>query len=443
MKLTLSRIAEKTGGILYGDDMVVYSLETDSRRVTGGTIFAALRGQRADGFDFIPALDDIAGIAYLTDRRPDGCRNPCVVVDDVLRAIGDIAALHLSGLSAKRVAVTGSVGKTTTKNFIAAALGKCMKVNCSKGNRNNELGLPLSALDTDESDGAVVLEMGMRGTGQIRYLCSIARPDVSVITNIGVSHIELLGSRENILKAKSEIIEALPRDGAAVINGDDDMLKTLETDRKTLRFGIENKSCDILARQIVDNHFILSCNGRDYPVTLSVMGRHNIYNALAAFAAGYALGCDEKLLIEGIESFSGDGRRQNIYEFNGLRIFDDCYNASPDSMRAAFNVMSGYEGDRLLVLGDMLELGEKSEMYHRALAPDIKRLEPRAVICIGKSMRYLKDELGEVAFGCEDNAQALELIKKIARRGDNILFKGSLSMNLSELVTAFLGEWKK
>ena len=216
MKLTLKQIAGRTGGTLHGADMTVHGLETDSRNVKSGCIFAAIKGARADGFDFIKDLDSTDNIAYLTDRAPENVRRPYIIVGDVIRAVGDVAALHLESIPAKIVAVTGSVGKTTTKNFIAAALNECMSVHFSKGNRNNELGLPLSALGAEASDDAVILEMGMRGFHEIEYLCSIARPDIAVITNIGISHIELLGSRENILKAKSEIIDALPDGGTAV-----------------------------------------------------------------------------------------------------------------------------------------------------------------------------------------------------------------------------------
>ena len=444
MKLTLKQIADKTGGVLHGPDMTVTRLVTDSRQVETGCIFAAIKGARADGFDFIAELDVMPGIAYLTDRPVLDAVNPYIIVPDVLRAVGDIAALHLDTLHVKKIAVTGSVGKTTTKDFIASALAQCMRVQYSKGNHNNELGLPLSVLETSESDDAVVLEMGMRGFGQIKYLCQIARPDVAVITNIGISHIEHLGSRENILKAKSEIIDALAYDGVAVINGDDDMLQTLSLDKKTFRFGIENKSCDILARNIVNNTFDLVYADQVRHVELSVCGRHNIYNALAAAAVGIALGCDIDRLICGVESFSGDGKRQNIYEYKGLRIFDDTYNASPASMSAAMQVMSGYEGRKVLALADMLELGSYSKQAHRQLAHDIKKLGANEVICIGTEMKHLFNELGDIsAHYCTDNSEALDVLVKCVRPGDNILFKGSQSMNVAGLLDDFKGVWNK
>lgn len=444
MKLTLKQIADKTGGTLFGDDITVFGLETDSRRVKENCIFAAIKGARADGFDFIAGLDKIKNVAYLTDRKPDHVKNPYILVPDVIRAVGGIAALHLEGIDAKKIAVTGSVGKTTTKNFIAFALSSCMRVHFSEGNHNNELGLPLTALGAEKTDGAVVLEMGMRGFGQIEYLCKIAPPDIAVITNIGISHIELLGSRENILKAKSEIIDALSENGTAVLNGDDDMLKTLNPDKRTLYFGIENEKCDIRAVNIVDNSFDMVCCGELYHVTLSVAGRHNIYNALAAAAIGIALGCDIDKLIAGIEAFAGDGKRQNIYEFEGLRIFDDTYNASPASMRASMEVMRGYDGRRVLVLADMLELGGYSAAAHRSLAESVRALGAGAVICIGNEMRHLYNALGDMnAFHCENNAQALDILLQNVKPGDNILFKGSQSMNVAALLNDFRGEWVK
>lgn len=442
MNLTLNEIAAACGGSLHGENTRVTELVTDSRKAERGCLFAALKGEKSDGFDFIAGLEGKEGVCYLCDREPANAKNPYIVVPDVLRAVGDIAKLHLKRMSAMRVAVTGSVGKTTTKDFIAAALSACVRTHSSKGNFNNELGLPLSALGTDKSDGALVLEMGMRGFGQIEYLCGIAPPDVAVITNIGVSHLELLGSRENILKAKCEITDGLRPGGTAVLNGDDDMLKDLKLPVKTVFFGIENEKCDIRAVNIVDNSFTAMIYGREYPVKLSVEGRHNIYNALAAVAAGAALGFSPGELIRGISAFAGDGQRQNIIESGGLTFFDDCYNASPASMKAAMEVMSKHPGRKVLVLADMLELGDLTESAHRGLAEDIRKLSPAAVICIGEYMKYLCDELPE-AVHCENAEEAMRALHSLVYKGDCILFKGSNAMNLAGLLSRFKLEWKK
>ncbi|MBQ8606242.1 MAG: UDP-N-acetylmuramoyl-tripeptide--D-alanyl-D-alanine ligase [Clostridia bacterium] len=444
MNLTLKDIANKTGGSLVGPDMTVTELVTDSRLVRDNTLFAIIKGERTDGMNYVRTVGEKYTVAYLTDRPiPDGF-GPYLLVDDVIKAVGDIAALHLDTLSASHVAVTGSVGKTTTKNFIASALSACMSVHFSEGNKNNELGMPLTALGTTKDHDAVILEMGMRGMGQITYLCNIAKPDVAVITNVGVSHIEILGTRENILRAKCEIIDALSEGGTAVINADDDMLSTVKTDKKTLRFGIENENCDLRAVNIVDNKFDLLYKEKTYPVKLATLGIHNVYNALAAIAVGTALGCDVKKLITGVESFKGDGSRQNIYDFEGVRIFDDTYNASPASMNASMDVMQGFDGRKVVVLADMLELGDYSESAHAELSEPVKKLDAAVCICIGKYMKHLKNALDgrDGVYHCENNAQALEILKSTVKTGDNVLFKGSNSMNLSDLLNKFKGEWK-
>ncbi len=441
MNFKLSQIATATGGTLTGDDITVNTLVTDSRKVQKGSVFAVFKGERVDGFDYIPQIDKVDGICYLTDRKPEGVKNPYILVDDVLIAVGKIANLYINTLDVKRVCVTGSVGKTTTKNFITSALSQCVSVHSALGNRNNELGLPLTVFDIKDSHDAVVLEMGMRGLGQIEYLCNIARPDVSVITNIGISHMELLGSRENILKAKSEIIEALDSDGIAVLNGDDDMLKTLKSTKKTLWYGIDNPDCDIRATDVVNNKYTLCVLGKTYPVTLSVLGIHNIYNSLAAIAVGIALGYDIYNLIKGVEAFTGDGNRQNIYTWDGIRIFDDTYNASPDSMRAAMSVMSGFEGKKILVLGDMLELGLSENEFHAELKDAVYGCGATTVFCIGTRMKYLYDSLENIEkYHFLKGSDALETLKSVAKTGDSVLFKGSNSMRLCDLVKSFKGE---
>lgn len=444
MKLTLKEIAKRINATLVGDDMTVFELVTDSRAVKDGSIFAVIKGERVDGMSFVSAIDQKFKAAYLTDRRIENINGPYLLVPDVIKAIGDIAALHLETLAAKRVAVTGSVGKTTTKNYIVSALSACMNVHYSKGNMNNELGMPLTVLGTNEKHDAVITEMGMRGLGQITYLCNISKPDVAVITNVGVCHIELLGSKENILRAKCEIIDALSEDGTAILNADDDMLCTVKTDKKTIRFGIHNENSDVRAVNVVDNKFELVYKDKKYPVALSTLGVHNIYNALAGVSVGIALGCDIESLIRGAESFEGDGSRQNIYEFEGIRFFDDTYNASPPSMNAAMDVMSGFEGRKILVLADMLELGDYTEKAHSELADGVKKLDADITVCVGEYMKYLARSLKgrENVFSCKNNDEALEILKANVKKGDNILFKGSNAMRLSELIIKFKGEWK-
>lgn len=441
MKLTLSTIANVTNGTLYGNDGAVFELVTDSRKVTKGCLFAALKGERVDGHDFIKNLDSTDGIAYLVSTKQEGVNNPQIVVDNVLVAIGKIARAHLDSMNTKKVAITGSVGKTTTKEFIKTVLETVTTVHYAKGNFNNELGLPLTALGVTPDDSVAVLEMGMRGLGQIDYLCNIAKPDVAVITNIGISHIELLGSRENILKAKLEIVDNLSDNGVAVLNGDDDMLVTAKTDKKTLWYGINNKDCDILAKDVVDNKYTLRVNGSEYPVTLGVLGVHNVYNSLAAIGVALSLGFDIKDVIKGVESFTGDGSRQSIYEFNGVTFFDDTYNASPDSMKASMSVFKDLKGQKVLVLANMFELGELTRRAHIGLKDAVNATNPKCVILIGEYMKYLYDVLDiDNKHYCDSNEDALKILKQTVTKGDAVLFKGSNGMKLASLVTEFKKE---
>ena len=438
MKMKLSFIAGVTGGTLYGDDITVTEIVTDSRAAACGSLFAAFKGEWVDGFDFIKNIDSVGGVAYLCDRLPQNTNNPAVVVDDVLTAVGKIARAHLLSLDIKKIAVTGSVGKTTTKEFIRACLERAVSVHSAKGNKNNELGLPLTALGATDAHKAIILEMGMRGLGQIEYLCNIAKPDIAVITNIGICHIELLGSRENILKAKLEAVDALGVDGVAVLNGDDDMLKTVRTDKKTLLYGIDNENCDIRACDVVDNSYTLLFEGRRYPVSLNVKGLHNIYNSLAAIAVGITLGIDIPSLIEGAEAFAGDGSRQNIYELCGYTLFDDTYNASPDSMRASMSVLKGLPGRHAVVLGDMLELGDMTKTAHEGLADAVYSCNAQLVILVGGHMRSLYNKLENVEkYICADSKEAAEILKKTAKKGDAVLFKGSNSMRLDIALKCF------
>ena len=442
--MDLCQIAKCTGGTLYGDGgRPVLSVKTDSRLVTNGCLFAAIKGERVDGFDFIKKLDkDFDNIAFLCTKKPQNTKNPAVVVTDVIKALGDIARLYLGGLELVKIAVTGSVGKTTTKDFIASALSACLKVHSLSGNRNNELGLPLTALEANKNHKAAVFEMGMRGLGQIAYLCSIVNPDIGVITNIGLSHIELLGTKQNILNAKLELSTAL-KDRPLILNGDDSLLfGARDRVQNPIFYSVDNPDCQFRAVNISDENgicFDIQHKGKLYPVKLKVPGRHNILNALAAFAVGRTLGLEAQKLIKGIESFKGDGVRQNITQLNGITIIDDCYNASPDSVKAALSVIKPMPGRKTFVLGDMLELGSCAEAEHKKIAKLALEAGVNRLVCIGPLAKLAAKESGGqiecITFEKAD--MALGWLLKNTKNGDKILFKGSHAVGLDNLVKAF------
>ncbi len=439
MKLTTEKIAQTLGCSYTGADYPLDHVVCDSREVTAGTLFVAIAGEKHDGHAFIRELDArYENLAYLITQPLDFVpRSPAFRVRDIRRALGMLARTHLSGMHARVIGVTGSVGKTTTKNFILSALAPAIKATGTKGNQNNELGVPLSALSVAEDDEAAVIEMGMRGLGQITYLTDFVRPDIALITNIGVSHMELLGSRENIAKAKLELVDALQPGGAALLNGDEPLLYQARPQKKCYYFGLQDHN-DYRAEKIEGNAFTLLYPGGSLHISLQVEGRHQIMNALAAFGAGHMMGIDPALLKTGIEAFRGDGRRQFTQCIGGITIIDDSYNASPESMIAALRVLAQKPGRHVAVLGDMLELGAYEEQGHREVAAICAELKIDVVITAGKAARILYDALPPSIekYYVPERIQAEPLLRQVIREGDAVLFKASNSMEFNRLARA-------
>ncbi len=436
--LTLNRINAIFDQPEAARDYPIEAYHTDSRKVAEHTLFAALVGERVNAHDFIPALDgQYEEIVFLVSEPPaEPTKNPCIVVKDVREALGRIAKVHLEVLSAAVIGVTGSVGKTTTKNFILSALAPAMQVSGTAGNMNNELGVPLTALAVSESDRAAVIEMGMRGLGQIEYLTQFVIPEIAVVTNIGVAHLELLKSRENIARAKLELVDALPEDGVALLNGDEPLLYGARPDKKCFYFGLKPYN-DYRAEEIDGSSFTVCYPDGKLRISLQVEGEHQIMNALAAFGVGHRLGVDAMLLKQGIEAFSGDGRRMFTETVGGVTVIDDSYNAAPDSMAASLKVLAAKSGRRVAVLGDMLELGAYEAQGHKEVGTLCGTLGIDTVVCIGERARLIYDALPpqteKYYFG--DRA-SVQLPDDLVQSGDTVLFKASNAMNFTALAKA-------
>ncbi len=404
---------------------------TDSRQAGAGCLFAAIAGERVNGHSFIPQLDkSYENMVFLgTEPQPDGLKNPYFQVEDIRFALGLLAKAHLTGCPAKIIGVTGSVGKTTTKNFILSALSPALQVSGTKGNMNNELGVPLTALAVADTAQAAVVEMGMRGLGQIDYLTQFITPDIAVVTNIGVAHLELLKTRENIAKAKLELVDALREGGKALLNGDEPLLYGARPQKNCTYFGLSSHN-DYRAEEIQKNRFTLCYPEGSLEITLQTEGEHQIMNALAAFGVGHLLGVDPLLLKEGLEQFSGDGTRQFTETVGGVTVIDDSYNASPDSMRAALKVLASKEGRRVAVLGDMFELGSYEEEGHRQVGAFCGELGIDAVIAVGNAAKILYDALppSVLKYYIADKQELPALLEKTIKIGDTVLFKASNSM---------------
>ncbi len=434
--LSVSSIAVALNQLYNGPDFEVHTYVTDSRKVQKGCLFAAIKGERVDGHSFIPALDQaFENMVFLVSEQPEEeLRNPCFVVEDVREGLGMIAKAHLERLDAKIIGVTGSVGKTTTKNFILSALNAAIKASGTAGNMNNELGVPLTALAVSEQDRAAVVEMGMRGLGQITYLTRFIRPDIAVITNIGVAHLELLKSRANIARAKLELVDALEESGIALLNGDEPLLYGARPDKNCLYFGFSEHN-DYRAENINGTTFDLHYPDGVLSITLQPEGDHQIMNALAAFGVGHLLGIDPALLKQGLEAFEGDGRRMFTETVGNITVIDDSYNASPDSMAAALKVLAAKSGRRVAVLGDMLELGSFELQGHRQVGALCGELKLDAVVAIGtlakEIYKALPDEMEK--YYVSDRAEAPAVIEQAVSAGDTVLFKASNSMNFQQL----------
>ena len=440
--LTVKTIAKALNTAYTGRDFPVTHTVTDSRQVGENCLFAAIVGQRFDPHTVIPALDcQYQNVVFLgTKPQPAGLKNPYFQVEDIQVALGLLARAHLATLPTKIVGVTGSVGKTTTKNFILSALSPALNVSGTKGNMNNELGVPLTGLSVGETDDAAVVEMGMRGLGQITYLTRFITPHLAVVTNVGVAHLELLKTRENIATAKLELVDALPAEGVALLNGDEPLLYGARPQKNCYYFGKQPHN-DYRAVAVDQNRFTLCYPGGTLDLTLQVEGEHQVMNALAAFGVGHLLGVDPALLKQGIEAFAGDGTRLFTQQVGGVTVIDDSYNASPDSMEAALRVLAAKPGRRVAVLGDMLELGDYTREGHRKVGTLCGQLGIDAVIAVGPAARDLCEALPPqtVKFYTADKAQLPALLDQQIRPGDTVLFKASNSMGF----TAYAKEFKE
>ena len=447
-RITLEQAAAWCGG--YVDpkyaEVSFYGANIDSRNVTPGQLFVALQGNR-DGHDFIPmALDNGASAVLCSCQEWDF---PAIVVADPRKALGDIARQERLRLGMKVVGITGSVGKSTTKEMIACVLGSAYNTGKSAANFNNDLGLPMSVLALPDDTQVAVLEMGMNHFREIAYLSSIAQPDVAVIVNIGTMHIEHLGTQEGILRAKLEILEGMKPDGKVVLNGDDLLLwnARLDIGNPVICFGCENTESALVASDIrefeSEIRFTVSRGDLSFAVTVPVVGLHHVDDALAAIAVGLEMGVSPETIRESLAGFQNMAGRQEIYRAGEYTIIKDCYNAGPESMAAALNVLGSRPGRHVAVLGDMLELGPCAQAEHYRIGR-IAAEKAQLLLAYGpNSSRVISGaRTGGMpdtkAKSFEDREALVNALKHLAKPGDTILFKGSHGMHMELALEGFL-----
>jgi UDP-N-acetylmuramoyl-tripeptide--D-alanyl-D-alanine ligase len=458
-KISLGFILNATGGRLGREsfNIKVSGVSTDSRTVTPGSLFIALRGENFDGRDYIDTAFEKGAFAAVSEQPVENTCRPVIIVKDTRVALLRLAQSYRMIFGVPVVGVTGSVGKTSTKDAIYSVLSQKYHTHKNAGNRNNEIGMPMSVFGLDKSHGAAVFEMGMSGFGEISRLSRVAAPDVGVITNIGVSHIGKLGSRENILKAKLEIIDGMKANAELILNGDDDLLCGFINEAagklpiNVTTYGIKNRGgvfADNINQGAQGSDFDIHYNGGIVRAHMPVPGEHNIYNALAAFCVGQKLKVDPLLAVNGLAGFKPTGMRQDIQNYGGVTFIEDCYNASPDSMNAAFNVLQTVKkGRAIAVLADMLELGDESVSAHTQVGKAAAESGIDLLLCCGSDAKYCCEGYNAVKNGgesCffEDKKALPKALTDLLREGDTVLFKGSRGMKLEETMQAVYEGWK-
>jgi UDP-N-acetylmuramoyl-tripeptide--D-alanyl-D-alanine ligase len=443
----MSSVAEITGGRLAGDDREVTGVAIDSREVRPGDLFVALMGEHADGHEFVDAAFFAGATGAVVQREGPG-DGSLVVVDDTTRALLDIASAERKEMRATVVGITGSTGKTSVKDLSRAVLATRYRVHASPKSFNTEVGVPLTLLSAEEGVDVVVCEMGSRGLGHIRLLADVARPEVGVVTNVGLAHMEMFGTQEAVADAKAELVEALPKDGTAVLNADDPVVRGFDrrTRARVIRYGMASDA-DVRGEDLtLDDEgrpsFTLATSAGTEHVELPVPGEHMAWNALAAAACGVALGLSAGECAAGLKEARVSPWRMEVFDTpSGIRVVNDAYNANPTSMAAALRAVRAMAGSGrcVAVLGEMAELGSVSVEEHEHVGELAARLGIDRVITVGELAHVIA--VSAVREGVEPNhvtrcatvEEAFEAVAAQARPGDVVLVKASRAVGLERL----------
>lgn len=441
-KFTLAEIAASCGGKYVGEEALkntaITSVERDSRAVKDGSLFLAIKGERVDGHDFIEKCYDSGALCAICEKAPENPKKPYILVDSTLNAVKDIAKAYREKFDIPVVGVSGSVGKTSTKEMLYAVLSQKFKTHKTQGNLNNELGVPLTILSMPEEAQAAVIEMGISDFGEMTRLARVAQPTICVLTIIGCCHLENLGDRDGVMKAKTEMFK-YARDGAEfILNGDDDKLSTITdvSGKKPIFFGIDSKN-DYYAEDIENNgEGGVSCKlcfgDTKLDVTIPAIGTYMVSNALAAAAAGKLLGLSDEQIKKGVEAYKTVGSRANVINNGKIRIIDDCYNANPTSVKASLETLKNFNGRTVAVLGDMKELGTDELQLHFDTGAYAKQIGIDVVLAAGPLAKSLAD--GADGKWYETKEELIKALPEIIKEGDTVLVKASHSMQFEKIV---------
>jgi len=451
--MTLNEITQYIDGELFGEDREISSVSIDTRTLVEGSLYLAIKGQNFDGHAFIEKAEKAGAYAVLVNHKTETAL-PQIIVKDTHLALAEVAAFWKNKFLIKTIGVTGSNGKTTVKEMIASILSVNAKVLFTQGNLNNDIGVPLTLLKLQKEHQYAVIEMGANHAGEIKYSSHYVKPDVAVITNAGVAHIEGFGSLEGIAKAKAEIFESLGENGIAVINKDDSFFTLwLETvgDRKKLTFGMDN-TADIYAQEITlqfENdafvtQFVLTTATENIAIKLCLAGQHNVMNTLAAAACCLSVGISLKQIKHGIEQENPvTGRLQPMIGKNGNLIIDDTYNANLDSFKVALNVLKQCDGEHWVVLGAIGEMGKESKNIHKQLGKLLKSKNVARVLAIGSDAEYSVELFGKGATFFSSHEQLISTLNHELKGSETVLIKGSRVQKMEKIVAALVSDFRK
>ncbi len=457
--MTLENIEKACGGRYIGTEAEkkteVLGVVIDSRQVGSGYLFVAIPGEKVDGHKFIPDVFAKGAAAVLSEQQLEDPAGPYILVESTTKALRDLAEYYRKSLDIKVVGITGSVGKTSTKEMIASVLSEKYKVLKTEGNYNNEIGLPLTIFKIRAEHEVAVLEMGISEFGEMHRLATMANPDICVITNIGLCHLENLKTRDGILKAKTESFAHLKKDGIAILNGDDDKLSTIRQvgDKEPVFYGMEEKmeyredAKKSVYATGVENLGLYGMQARihtpegERDVRIPIPGEHNVYNALAATAVGLSLGLSLDQISSGILKAKTIGGRTNLLNTGSMTVIDDCYNANPVSMKASIDVLATAEGRKIAVLGDMGELGENEKKLHYEVGEYLAKKEIDVLFCAGELSEEIAKAAQKESKTCEvyyfkTRDALLEQLLPFLKKGDTVLVKASHFMEYPKIVKA-------
>lgn len=458
--MTIENIAAACEGTFVGDRNLVTKeiagAVTDSRQIQKDYLFIPIKGARVDGHDFIPQVFEKGALVVLSDHALPEETGPYILVSSTTEAMKKIAAFYRTQLSCKVVGITGSVGKTSTKEMIASVLEQRYKVLKTEGNFNNEIGLPLTIFKIRAKHEVAVLEMGISDFGEMHRLAAMARPDIGVITNIGLCHLENLGTRDGILQAKTEMFDHLQVDGTVILNGDDDKLSTKKevNGKPVIFYGVGADSAFDIKKDIyatdIENHGLEGMCAKihtpqgDFDAKIPIPGEHNVYNALAGTAVGLQLGLSIREIAQGIASVQTIAGRTNLLQVKGMTVIDDCYNANPVSMKASIDVLAHTSGRRIAVLGDMGELGAEEKELHRSIGKAVAASGIDELFCAGTLAEEYASEAKanpecEVHYKKTREEMTEELLAYV-KEGDTVLVKASHFMEFPKVVEALTKE---